>query len=217
MPTTRRYDSSRRRARAQQSRDAVVAAARELFLGQGYAATTIVEIGRAAGVSPETIYKSFGNKPAIVWAIRERALAGEGPVPAEARSDAVQAEETDPHRIVAAWGRLVSEVAPLVAPVLLMMKGAATADPELAPLHAEMEADRLRRMTANARTLHDGGHLRPGVSLERARDVLFACSSPELYEVLVVGRGWTADDYGAFVAGTMAAALLPPRRGRRRG
>ncbi len=98
-----------------------------------------------------------------------------------------------------------------MAPVLLVVKGAAAADPDLAPLHAEMEADRLRRMADNARTLHDGGHLRVGVTPDEARDVLFACSSPELFEVLVLGRGWTADAYGRFVAGTIAAALLDPR------
>ena len=44
-------------------------------------------IASAVGVSVDTIYKAFGGKPGLVRAIRERALQGDGPEPAEARSD----------------------------------------------------------------------------------------------------------------------------------
>ena len=96
-----------------------------------------------------------------------------------------------------------------MAPVLLLVRAAAAVDPALAPLHEEMDRARLERMTANARRLRDGGHLAPGLTLDRARDVLFTYSSPELYEVLVVARGWSVEDYGQFVGEAVAAALLP--------
>jgi hypothetical protein len=41
------------------------------------------------------------------------------------------------------------------------------------------------------------------------RDVLFAYSSPELYELLVLRQGWPMDDYSRFVADGIAAAVLP--------
>lgn len=86
---------------------------------------------------------------------------------------------------------------------------AAATDPEMAALHQEAEAARLERMEHNARHLHERGYLRQGVSLEHARDVLWSYSSPELYELLVLRRGWPPDRYGRFVADGMIAALLP--------
>jgi AcrR family transcriptional regulator len=209
VKTKRSYDSTGRRRQAERTREAIVDTAREMFVTQGYAATTMAEVAAAAGVSVETIYKAFGTKASLVHAIRDRALLGQGPVPAEERSDRLHEEETDPRKVIEGWGRLAGEVAPRVAPVLLLVRAAAAVDTALAPLHEEMDRDRLTRMTANARRLHEGGHLAPGLTLDRARDVLFAYSSPELYEVLVVVRGWSVEDYGRFVGEAVAAALLP--------
>jgi AcrR family transcriptional regulator len=204
----RSYDASRRREQARRNRDRILEAGERRFLRDGYAATTIAAIAADAGVSADTIYKSFGGKPGLVRAIRTKALAGEGPVPAEQRSDAVQLRETDGRKIIEAWGALTAEVAPKVAPILLLMRAAAATETEGQTLLEEMEADRLRRMSANARRLRDAGHLRPGVSLAHATDVLWTYSAPELYELLVLRRGWTAGRYGDFVATAMINALL---------
>jgi hypothetical protein len=65
-------------------------------------------------------------------------------------------------------------------------------------------------MTVNARALSEAGHLRPGITVAQAADILWTYSSPELYELLVLSRGWPAEHYGHFVAQAMIAALLPP-------
>jgi AcrR family transcriptional regulator len=205
----RRYDSARRREAAQQRRAAVVDAASRLFVRKGFAGTTIARIAEDARVSEETVYKAFGNKIALVRAMRDKALAGEGPVHAERRSDRMQASEDDPRKIVRDWGVLAMEVAPRVAPVLLLVRAGAASDPELARLQEEMDAARLTRMAHNARTLLKGGHLRAGVTLEAATDVLWTYSSPDLYELLVIRRGWPVERYGRFIADAMIAALLP--------
>jgi AcrR family transcriptional regulator len=191
---TRRYDSARRQDAAQRRRAAVVDAARRLFLSEGFAGTTIARIA---------------NKIALVRAIRDQALAGAGPVHAERRSDRMQASENDPRRIIRGWGVLTMEVAPRVAPVLLLVRDAAASDPALARLQSEMDATRLTRMTHNAQTLLKGGHLRRGINLAEAADVLWTYSSPEVYEMLVIRRGWAVERYGRFIADAMIAALLP--------
>ncbi|MFP3700087.1 helix-turn-helix domain-containing protein, partial [Burkholderia sp. SIMBA_013] len=61
----RPYDARRRRELAEASRRLVLARARELFLAQGFGPTTIAQIARAAGVSPESVYKNFGGKPGL--------------------------------------------------------------------------------------------------------------------------------------------------------
>jgi AcrR family transcriptional regulator len=206
----RRYDSPRRAEQARQTRAAVADAALRLFLRDGFAATTIATIAAEARVSVETIYKAFGGKPGLVRAICDGALAGEGPVPAETRSDELQMTEPDPRKIIRGWGKLTAEVAPRVAPILLLLRAAESADPELAGVRAELDASRLRRMTSNAGNLAQAGHLRDGITVEHAGEVLWIYSSPELYELLVIGRGWPAARYGAFIADAMIAALLPP-------
>ena len=110
--------------------------------------------------------------------------------------------------IIQAWGALTAEVAPRVAPILLLVRAAAISDPEGPTLLAEMDADRLRRMTDNARRLRGGGHLRAGITLAQAADVLWTYSAPEIYELLVLRRGWTPKRYGRFIADAMIEALL---------
>jgi len=204
----RSYDATRRQERARQNRDNVIAAAERRFLTDGYGTTTIAAIANDAGVSADMVYKSFGGKPGLVRAIRARALEGEGPVPAEQRSDELQAREPDGRRIIDGWGALTVEVAPRVAPILLLIRAAAASDPEVMALLEEMDADRLHRMTANARRLRDAGHLRPGVTVARAADVLWTYSAPELYELLVLRRGWAPARFGRFIADAMIDALL---------
>jgi AcrR family transcriptional regulator len=204
----RRYDASRRREHARRNHDRIVEAAERRFLRDGYVATTIAAVAADAEVSTDTIYKSFGGKPGLVRAIRAKALEGEGPVPAEQRSDAVHTRATSGREIIEAWGALTAEVAPRVAPILLLMRAAAASDPEGQTLLDELDANRLRRMTLNARRLRDGGHLRRGITLARAADVLWTYSAPELYELLVLRRGWSPKRYGHFVAEAMIDALL---------
>jgi AcrR family transcriptional regulator len=206
----RQYDSARRTEQARQTRAAILEVARRLFLRDGFAATTVAAVAAEARVSVETVYKAFGGKPGLVRAICDTALAGEGPVPAEARSDHLQLHESDPGNIVRGWGELTVEVAPRIAPIVLLVRSAAAADPEMAGLLAEIEAARLSRMTGNARNLAAAGHLRRDITVEQAGEVLWTYSSPELFDLLVIKRGWPAERYGAFIAEAMIAALLPP-------
>ena len=206
---TRPYDATRRQEAAQRRRAAIIEAATVLFVREGFAGTTISRIAADAGVSEETVYKVFGNKVALVRAIRDKALAGAGPVHAERRSDRMQSSEPDPRNTIRGWSVLAMEVAPRVMPVLLLVRQAAASDPELARLQEEMDAARLTRMTHNAQTLLKGGHLRQGMTLAAATDVLWTYSSPELYELVVLRRGWSVQRYGEFIADAMIAALLP--------
>jgi AcrR family transcriptional regulator len=206
----RPYDSVRRREQARQTREAILDTARRLFLRDGFAPTTIAAIAAGARVSVDTVYKSFGGKPGLVRAICEQALAGEGPVAAETRSDALQATERDPRGIIRGWGTLTTEVAPRVAPILLLVRAAATADPEMASLQSELSAQRLQRMTHNARSLAATGGLREDVTVEHAGEIMWTYSSPELYELLILTRGWPLERYRTFIAEAMIAALLSP-------
>ena len=50
------------------TRDTIVAAMDELVRTQGWAATTMTDVARVAGVSRQTVYNEFGTRPALVQA-----------------------------------------------------------------------------------------------------------------------------------------------------
>lgn len=63
---------------------------------------------------------------------------------------------------------------------------------------------------ANAKHLHDAGHLREGLPITHATDVLWTFSAPEFFELLVLRCGWGVARFGDFVGASIAAALLRP-------
>lgn len=204
----RRYDATSRRASALRTREAIGDAAARLFVRDGFQATTIAAVAAEAGVSEETVYKKFRSKAGLVRAIRERGLAGDGPTHAERRSNALRHAERDPRGIIEGWGRLTMEVAPRVMPILRLVAAGAATDPEMANLREELDLARLTRMRRNARSLARAGHLREGMRASEAADVLWACSSPELHELLVVRSGWPMERYARFIVDVMTGALL---------
>jgi AcrR family transcriptional regulator len=205
----RSYDASRRRAEALERRERVLDVAWEQFRAHGYSATTVAAVARRAEVSEETVYKTYGGKSGLVRELRTRALEGAGPEPAETRSDRLR-DESDPVRIVRGWARLAAEVAPRVAPVLLLVRDAALVDPGMRALLAELDQERRRRMATNAAALHGAGHLRPDLSVQRATDLMFAASSPEMFELLVLRCGWDLERYSRQLEDTLRAGLLRP-------
>lgn len=206
----RRYDASRRQEQARATRRAVLEAARERFLEEGYARTTIAAVAAQAGVSVETVYKAFGNKPGLVKALFDVAIVGDDePVPMLERAFVQRnIAEPDPRRKLLAYGEHLAAVHPRSCPVQLVVRDAAATDAGAAELWEQLQAERLAGMTMFARHLHEGGHLRRGVSVEEARDVLWAHNSVELWELLVQRRGWTYERFGRWVGDQLVAALL---------
>src|SRR4051794_40997684 len=77
-PVKRRYDAPTRRAAALATRDRICARAEELFVGGGYARTSIRAIATAAGVSEATVYLAFATKAALLDAVILRAIRDSG-------------------------------------------------------------------------------------------------------------------------------------------
>ena len=208
----RRYDSTRRRAQAAQTRLDVLTAARELFPVRGYAGTTINEVAAAAGVAVETIYRAFGSKAALFRGVLEAAIAGgaeRAAVPPE-RRPAVRkmAEETNPRRVLELHAATQPGIHARSGPYNRVLREAASADPELADVWRQLEAQRLAGMRRIALRLHDLRALRPGLSVEEAGDILWTVNSNAVYELLVVQRGWSPEHYRDWIVATNVHSLL---------
>lgn len=122
----------------------------------------------------------------------------------------MRARETDPRTIMREWSALVAEVAVQVTPIRILIRADAVTDPEIAVLLAEADRERLDRMRHHAEFLHERGYLRPDISVDRAVDVLYTCTSMEIYEVIVLQRGRPLPEFARFVADFMITTLLPP-------
>jgi AcrR family transcriptional regulator len=211
MPQVKRsYDASGRRARARARRRAVVVAAMALFERDGFRPTTIAAVAERAGVSAESIYKGFGTKAALAKAVFDFVIAGDDePVPVWRRpeADAVRAEP-DVRRKVMLYARGLAARQQRSAKVQLLIRDGGHTDETLAALWRQLLAERLTGMTMLAGHLVESGQLRQGIELDEARDVLWTYTAVELYELLVLERGWALDRYAEWVGQAITAALV---------
>lgn len=213
---SRSYDSSRRREQAERTRQGVLEAAHLLFLERGYAATTLPLVGAESGVSADSVYKAYRNKPTLLKAVLDVALAGDAaPVPVMQRDRAARIfAEPDPRRKLEIYTDGLLTTLQRSVGIQLLVRAAAGTDPELAALWAAIQGERLRGMARLAENLAGGGHLAAGVTREEAGDVLWTYNSPDLYQLLVIQRAWAADRYRRWVTDALVAALLLPGGGR---
>jgi AcrR family transcriptional regulator len=204
----RRYDASHRQAQARANRGAMIAAARDRFLGQGYAATTIADVAGDAGVSVPTVYKAFGNKGGLLKAVFDVTVAGDDePIPIPER-DFIQAiiQEPDAATKIARYLEHLAETMPRTAPIHLLARDAGASDPDAAEVFEQVRAEMLEGMTMFAATLEATGEL--AVSADEARDILWALTGPEQFELLVLARGWPLERYRDFITRRLVDALL---------
>ncbi len=212
----RRYDSRRRQEQAAQTRRDILAAAGALFRQSGYGGTSMPTIAAEAGVVVETIYRAFGSKAGLFKAVVEAAVAGgstRADVPVEERP-AIRAviEEPDPRRQVELYAATQPGIHRRSGSLLRALLGAAAVDPELRALWDEIESGRLAGQGRFAGMLAERGVLRPGVSVEQARDLIWTLCSLAVHDLLVVSRGWTPERYQEWLAAALTGELLPDDR-----
>jgi AcrR family transcriptional regulator len=206
----RPYQSSLREEQARTTRRAIVGAGTELFVDRGYAGTTVDAIAERAGVSRKTVFTSVGGKVGLLKLAIDWALVGDDePVPLDARPVAQEVvRETDPHRAVAKWAHMVTEIAGRLAFLHLALTAAADVDEQAAELNEVSERKRLGGARGFVEQLHDLGALRSDLSVERAAAMASLLMDPLGYRRLVLGDGWTVDEYADWLASLAAVSFL---------
>jgi AcrR family transcriptional regulator len=195
------------------TRQRIAEAAAELFVRDGYAATTISGVATYAGVSAQTVYNTFGTKAVLLKTAYDITLAGDAqPIPLAEREE-VRAlyEEPDASTLLRGYARLGRKVLDRVGPLMLQVAaGAATGDPDLVAHRETTNQERLQGTTMVAQRLDVLDALAPDVSVESARDRIWTLNSVEVWHLLTGTLGWSGDDYQEWIGEAMCAATLGP-------
>ena len=207
----RRYASQVRDEQARRTRRAIVTAAHDLFLAQGYAATTIDAIAEAAHVARRTVFNSVGGKAALLKLALDWAIVGDDEPVAMADRPVVKAilAESDPRKALVLWVQAVADVVGRTAPLGEVLTAAADIDPAAAELLAEASRQRMAGAAAFMRHLASLDGLAAGMTEQRAAELCWALTDGHLYRLLVAQRGWSTADFTRWLSDSLAAALLP--------
>jgi AcrR family transcriptional regulator len=206
----RPYRSAVRDDSARRTRQAVVTAAGELFTTRGYAATSLADVAAAAGVARPTVFAAFGSKPALLARVLDEAISGDDePVAVRDRPWFQPVwEAADPAAILDAYADVCALIARRAEAVFEAVRRAADAAPEVADLWQRVLDNRV----AGARMVLDHlvtvGTLRTGLTFERAVDALWVLNDPSHHAALVGRRGWSEEEFRAWLAGQMRTAVL---------
>jgi len=199
-------------ARTRLARAAVVQAAHALFLGRGYAATTIEAISDASDVPPATVYRLFSSKLGILKALLDESIAGDDQAVAlqdRPHARAVFADR-DPRDQLAGFAGITRGIMARAEPIYRILVSAADSDPDAAALLAAQARQRQQGQAQIARSLARAGALQWGLRERDAADIIHALMSPEVYRLLVGDRGWPPDRYQQWLTDILTGQLLPP-------
>ena len=197
---------SLRQAQIAQTEQRILAAATELFLADGYVATTLEAVAQRGQVGARTVYLRFGTKAALFKRVVDVAIVGDTePVDVLGR-DWMQAAMTAPtaaERIAAsaAAGRQIME---RTGALFAVAQQAAAVEPLIAGFWQQG-----REQTRYAHALFwtrmaDDGLLDPRLDLDWLIDTTTIMDSAETYLLITRLTGWNLDAYQDWLATTGA-------------
>jgi AcrR family transcriptional regulator len=196
-----------RAARTRATRRRIVDAAAELFVVEGYAATTLEQVAARAGVAVQTVYFHFGNKRTVLKeAVDVAAVGDDEPVAMLDRPWLEEARtERDPRRVLELWTAYGRSVMERIAPIMRVVRDATVVDPEMAAQWVMNEAETASAFRVLAEQLEAMGALR--VPVDEAVDIILVLSWLDTY-LLLMSRGWTPERWEHFVVESLTHALL---------
>lgn len=200
----RTYRSTLRTEQAAASRAAVLAAARRLFIAQGYGPTTIEQIATDAGVSKPTVFAAVGNKAEVFKVVRDVAMAGDDtPVPVTDRPDVTDiAAAPDLATAVRATAFHIARINAGYHEIDEVLRGASGLDAQMRALYETAEEQRLIGAGHLLDRLQQHGTL--AIPREQALDRLWLLMAPDNYRRLVTHRGWPRPKYEHWISDEIA-------------
>lgn len=201
-PIKRVYNSESRQAQAVQTRSRILVSAKALFQAKGFEGVTIEQMAQAADVSAPTIYSLFQSKRGVLRALMDEALP----------SDQFEAlvkeamQEKSPKRHLAKSAKIARQMYDAERAQMDIFHGASILAPEFKELEKEREQRRYKRQEKSVKMIE--GALLKGLSLSKARDILWALTGRDMYRMFVIEQGWTSEDYEKWLAQLLVKSLI---------
>lgn len=201
----RKYESPKRREQADATRRHLAAAAKRRFSEEDYATTTIASIAGEAGMAVQTFYATYGSKRAVLSALLDEVDA-EADVPG--LLEELERSASDPRRQLRNIVEFNARLFQGAADVLEVLRGAGSADPDLASVWREGEERRRKGQAPLVSAWSEAGALRPGLGEREAADVMWVLTGPDTYRLFVTERGWSVARYREWLTATLELLLF---------
>ncbi len=202
-----KYHSERRQEQAEATRQAILDAARSLFVERGYARTTVADIAAAARVALPTIYVSVGTKPAILGELRKLIPVDAG-VPEQQDLLALLAQAMDPREVIAGFVAAVRRLIEISGDLMFAIESAAPFEPVAAEAWEEgMDLHRAGWTMAIERIVALG-RLKKSVTPARAVDILSFLSLPSTWRTFGQEYGWSNEEIETWIENTASAMII---------
>jgi TetR/AcrR family transcriptional regulator, regulator of autoinduction and epiphytic fitness len=199
-----------RAERTLQTRRRMLTSARDLFVTEGYAATTMDQIAEEAGVAVQTLYYTFRTKGQLLCEVVETTAAGEDdPAPVAQRAwmqEMVNAESG--HRVLALAVEHGTDIFERAAPLWPAVAAASAADPEVERYWRGVTAGRRAGQGRMVERLIALGALREGLDHTTATDLVVALFGHDVFRSLVIEAGWSVPAYKEWLLATLTQQLL---------
>lgn len=195
---------TRRELQAAQTRADIVEAARRLFTAQGYAATSVRDVAKAANVSLQTVYDSVGPKPDLLVAVSDSLeVAAEIP-----RLVGAAMASGDPEDLVRLPARIAVSILVNAGDITRLMVHAAPVEEVAAKVLAAGRVDHDQGVAGIVGAWAERGLLARGVDLGEAVDTMRVLCDPAYLLLLHDTYGWSPERIETWITDQARASLL---------
>ena len=203
----RQYNSKSRQDQAIQTRNLILTSAKKLIKTKGFDQVTIDEIAKSAGVSSPSIYSIFQSKRGVLRALMDEVLPPKQYAQYEALVEATKTE-TSPINLVTTSAQIARLLYDAEKTQFDLLRTAAVVAPEFKELEAEREKRRYQRQDESLKRMFEEGLLAKGLSLAKAKDILWTFTGRDLYRMLVLERGWSSEEYEKWLTQLLIQTLI---------
>jgi TetR/AcrR family transcriptional regulator of autoinduction and epiphytic fitness len=187
---------------------------RELFVAEGYSATTMERIADEAGVAIQTLYYTFRTKGRLLREVIEMTAAGEeGAAPVAQRGwtqEMLTAKSGQ--RVLALGVEHGADIFQRASALWPAVAAAAATDPEVDSYWRGVAAGRREGQSRMVARLAELGALRHGLDPDHATDIVVVVFGQDVFHGLVGEAGWSVLTYKAWLFTTLVQQLLQQQR-----
>jgi len=209
-PPKRPYHAPQRAAAAARTREAIMAAAKDVFERLGWPGATIRGVADQAGVSVKTVEALYRTKAELLKQAIDYAIAGDvRPIPILGRASVAAIEAApDAPAMLDLHARHARAISQRAAPILWVAEQAAPAHPDIAKVWAQNNDNRRAGARWTATTLLTKPGLPPQISQRYAEEVFWIAIDPATYRSLTLGRGLSPSGFETWIRNFYGKMLL---------